>query len=399
MTDSYTDKANALAIQRILDTHPVLVGCETAASALGLQQGHLGHAGPPFSSPQEIPPTVLNALAGAAVHEGWAGDVDTASVLILEGAITLHSNHDLGTVSPMAGVVRPGQLLMRIENRGGNEVVHATLAECGHKALRFGCYDAGIGERLDYLDQIIGPRIIQALPAYGLPLLPLIAEGVALGDDTHQRNVGAMYAFTRGLPTLGAEVRNWLLDTPQHFLNYAMAAAKLSLDRASGIEGSSIITAISRNGAQCGVRIAGVGQRWFTHAASTPDGRFFVPHTSADAQPDLGDSAIVEAYGLGGTIAHVAPELARLMVQDWPHAQATGQRMRDLFVSQHPAITPALAGVAGVGVGLDARKVVAAGESIRIHTGIAHRDGEAGWIGIGVAQAPVECFQAALNAL
>lgn len=299
----------------------------------------------------------------------------------------------------MAGVVRPGQLLMRIENRAGNEVVHATLAESGRRALRFGCYDSVVAEQLDYLDRVIGPSLIKALPAEGLPLLPLIAQGVALGDDTHQRNVGAMYAFAQQLPGLQSEVRQWLLGNPQHFLNYAMAAAKLSLDRASGIQGSSIITAIARNGVHCGVRIAGAGQRWFTHAATQPHGCFFPPHQPSDGQADLGDSAIVEAYGLGGTIAHAAPELARLMGQDWTQAEATGRRMRQLFTGQHPLIAPALAGVDGAGAGLDARAVVAAGEPLRIHTGIAHRDGTTGWIGIGVALAPVECFQAALAAL
>ena len=390
---------NTLAVQRILSTEPVLVGAQTASSALGLEAGHLGHAGPPFAQADEIPAVVLNALAGAALHEVWAGDLDHARRLILDGEITLHANHDLGTVSPMAGVVRPGQLLMRIENRAGNEVVHATLAESGRRALRFGCYDELIGEQLDYLDRVVGPGIIKALPAAGLPLLPLIAQGVSLGDDTHQRNVGGMYAFAQQLPALDGDIRQWLLGNPQHFLNYAMAAAKLALDRASGTDGSSIITAIARNGVRCGVRIAGAGQRWFTHAASSPQGYFFPPNVPADGQADLGDSAIVEAYGLGGTIAHAAPELAQLMVQDWEQAEAAGRRMRELFIAKHPLIAPALAGSRGVGAGLDARAVVAAGESIRIHTGIAHRDGATGWIGIGVALAPVECFQKALAAL
>lgn len=130
-----------------------------------------------------------------------------------------------------------------------------------------------------------------------------------------------------------------------------MAAAKLSLDRASGIPGSSIITAISHNGLDCGVRIAGAGQTWFTHAASRPDGHFFPSYSPANAQLDLGDSAILEAYGLGGALAHAAPELARSMAQDWADASRTGQRMRQLFVDRHPLIAPALAGPEGEGWG------------------------------------------------
>ncbi|MEA3117741.1 MAG: hypothetical protein QOI13_1011 [Paraburkholderia sp.] len=391
--------ANRLAVERIAATEPVLTGCERASVALGLADGELGHAGPPFASAAEIPAPVLNALTGAVLHERWAGNREAARAMIMRGEIRLRANHDLGTVSPMTGVVRPRQTVMRIENRAGSGVAHATLAEAGRRVLRFGFYDEAVAAGLDHLDQVVGPALARALPAGGLPLLPLIAEGVALGDDVHQRNIGGMYAFVRQLSDLETSLRAWLLGNPQHFLNYAMAGAKLALDRAHDIPDSSIVTAISRNGVSCGVRIAGCGERWFTAPASFPDGGFFAPHTPLDAQGDLGDSAIMEAYGLGGTIAHCSPELARLMQQDWQAASAVGHRMRSLFDSAHPTIAPALAGEAGAGLGLDAQRVVDAGEPIRIHTGIAHRDGVTGWIGIGVATASVACFDAALRAL
>jgi hypothetical protein len=391
--------ANRLAVERIAATEPVLVGCGRASQALGLAEGELGHAGPPFSDVDEIPPPVLGALIGAVLHERWASTREAARGLIERGEIRLRPNHEVGTVSPMTGVVRPSQTVMRIENRAGDGVTYATLAEAGRLALRFGFYDDQVASGLDHLDRVIGPAIERALPAGGLPLLPLIAYGVALGDDVHQRNVGGMYAFVRRLSDLENPVRAWLLDNPQHFLNYAMAAAKLALDRAQGIAGSSMVTALARNGSACGVRIAGGGSRWFTAPASVPEGGFFAPHSRTDAQADLGDSAIMEAYGLGGAIAHCSPELARLMKQDWSAASAAGYRMRALFDAPHPGIAPVLAGPGGVGLGLDARKVVAAGEPVRIHTGIAHRDGATGWIGIGVAHAPVACFEAAVQAL
>jgi hypothetical protein len=288
---------------------------------------------------------------------------------------------------------------MRIENRRGDGVTYATLAEAGRLVLRFGFYDDSVATGLDYLDRVVGPAIEKALPAGGLAVLPCIASGVALGDDIHQRNIGGMFDFVRKLTSLDNAVRAWLLDNPQHFLNYAMASAKLALDRARDIPGSSIVTAISRNGSVCGVRVAGTGNQWFTAPATTPDGEFFAPHTRSDAQADLGDSAIMEAYGLGGAIAHCAPELAKRMRQDWTSASETGVRMRALFEATHPTIIPALAGESGVGLGLDAYKVVAADEPIRIHTGIAHRDGATGWIGVGVATAPVACFESAIEAL
>ncbi len=396
---SAEDEANAAALARISRAAPTLVGLERAAEALGLAPGELGHAGPPFADTAAIPRVVLHALAGAVVHEGWAGTVAEARTLVLDGQVRLRCNHDLGTVSPMAGVVRPSQTVMRLEDRGGSGVTHATLAEGGRQVLRFGAYDAAVGAGLRWLDATLGPALARALPSGGLPILPLIAGGVDLGDDVHQRNIGGMMGFIRALPELETGARAWLFDNPQHFLNYAMAAAKLALGSAEGIAGSSIVTAITRNGVDCAVRLAGTGPRWFTAPATAPQGGFFAPHSQADAQLDLGDSAIMEAFGLGGTVAHASPEMARAMGRPWSEALEAGAAMRALFAGRHPSIAPALAGEAGVGLGLDAARVVAAGRPVRIHTGIAHRDGQTGWIGVGVAEAPVACFEAALAAL
>jgi hypothetical protein len=299
----------------------------------------------------------------------------------------------------MAGIVRPSQIVMRIENRSGTGATYATLAEGGRQVLRFGVYTAEVAAGLRWLDTVLGPALGRALRPGGLAILPIVAAGVAMGDDVHQRNVGGMMGFIRGLPDLEPAARTWLFDNPQHFLNYAMAAAKLALDGAGGIAGSSIVTAITRNGVDCGIRLAGTGPRWFLAPAVVPKGGFFPPFGLDEAQADLGDSAIVEAYGLGGALAHAAPEMARAMGRPWSEAMDAGHAMRALFAGRHPTIAPALAGDAGVGLGLDAARVVANGRPVRIHTGIAHRDGETGWIGVGVAEAPLACFEAALSAL
>jgi hypothetical protein len=399
MSTRGTNAANEDALNRIAATEPVLTGIERASIALGLAEGELGHAGPPFQRCEDIPHVVLNSLAGAALHEGWAGSLDEARRRLIRGEIRLRPNHALGTVSPMTGVVRPSQMVMRVENVAGTGVTYATLAESGRRVLRFGFYDDAISAGLDWLDAVLGPAIARALPRTGLPLLPLISEGVSLGDDVHQRNVGGMYAFVRSLVEIDHSLQTWLLGNPQHVLNYAMAAAKLALDQARSIALSSIVTAISRNGHVCGIQLAGTGERWFVAQATIPDGAFFQPYMRRDAQADLGDSAIMEAYGLGGAIAHASPELARIMGQNWSEAVAAGRSARRSFLRAHPLIKPALAEPAGVGLGLDALRVVEEGEPVRIHTGVSHRDGQSGWIGIGVAYAPIACFEAGVAGL
>jgi len=390
--------ADAEAIDRIRACQPVLIGLETAGTAMGLGEGELGHAGPPFAQTGEIPATVLNAAAGAAVHEGWAASVEDGRDAILSGHVRLRPNHDLGTVSPMAGIVRPSQPVMRVENGNGCGTTWATFAEKGRRVLRFGVYDADAAEGLRFVETVVAPAIASALPKDGLPVLPLVAEGVRLGDDVHQRNVGGMAAFLAALPDLPSEVRQWLSGAPQHFLNYVMASAKLCLDQGRGVPGAAVVTALSRNGVDCGIQVAGTGDRWFRAPAVIPRGGFFAGYSLDDAQPDLGDSAIVETFGLGGCTAHTAPEIARDMDAPWPESVSEGTRMRTLFFDRQPSFNPALAAPDGLGLGLSVHRARAAG-GVRIHTGIAHRDGCQGWIGVGVAHAPQACFEQAAAAL
>lgn len=389
--ESTLTDADQTALARIRGCQPVLAGIETARTAIGLADGHLGHAGPPFESQSTIPPTVLNALAGACVHEGWAGDVAAGRSLVLDGQVTLHANNDLGTVSPMAGVVRPSQPVMRVADRNGSACTFATFAEPGRRALRFGIYDVDTAAGLRTVESQIAPAIAAALPDRGLPVWPLVDQGLRLGDDTHQRNVGSMAAFLGALPELPAEVRGWLWRAPQHFLNYAMAAVKLCLDQASGVRGSTVVTTLSRNGLDCAIRVAGTGAVWYRAPASLPVGGFFEGYGLADAQSDLGDSAIVEVFGLGGCTAHTSPEVARTMKADWVEAQRVGRDMRSLFLDRQPVFDPAAAAPDGVGLGLSAVRAAAAG-GVRIHTGISHAPATDGWIGIGVAHAPAACF-------
>ena len=391
--------ADSLAIERIAACRPVVRELLSARAAVGLVDGELGHAGPPFSPGQAPSPVVLGALAGAAVHEGWFASLEDATRQILDGRIRLRANHSMGIVSPMAGVVRPTQPLFRVEDAATGANTFATLAEKGRRVLRFGHYGDDVAAGLRHVESVIGPAVARALPTGGLPVLPLVARGVELGDDVHQRNIGGMLAFLAALSPLGAAEHDWLAGHPQHFLNYAMAAAKLCLDRAVGIDGARIVTAISRNGLECGVQVAGLPGRWFKAPVTTPNGCWFEGYGRHDAHGDLGDSAIMEAFGLGGCVAHTSPEIARTMHCAWPEAIKAGRTMRALFVEQRTDIAPALAGAEGIGLGLDAARVARHDGGLRIHTGVAHRNVSGGWIGIGIAHAPQACFAAAMAAL
>jgi hypothetical protein len=378
---------------------PLVTGLIKARDC-GLSGQTLSHAGPPFADRRLIPKPVLHALAGSAVIEGWVKSFEHGVAAILSGEINLLANHSIGIVSPMSGVVRPSQPLFAVRDASGSgRMTYATLAEKGRRTLRFGCYDDDSVAGLAILENEIAPGVAAALPSDGIAILPIVAEAIALGDDVHQRNVGGLLVLLRSLPKLDPATRIFLADHPQFFLNFAMASAKLVLDGWSGIAGSSLVTAISRNGSTCGIRLAGTGDTWFEAPSVVPVGGIFSPHTADDAQADLGDSAIMEAFGLGGCIAHLAPELTRALAADLSDAVAAGRRQRKFFAFRNDRLSSVASGEAGIGMGLDARRVLATDEDVRIHTGIAHRDGRSGWIGIGVARVPRACFEQAIRVL
>jgi hypothetical protein len=388
-----------MMLERVATCEPVVTRLIKAREC-GLYGRTLSHAGPPFTDRRSIPKPVLHALAGSAVLEGWVKTFDEGVAAILAADISLVANHSIGIVSPMAGVVRPSQPLFVVRDAGGSgRVTYATLAEKGRRTLRFGCYDDEAAAGLAVLENEIAPAVEAAIPAHGLAILPILAEAIALGDDVHQRNVGGLLVLLRALPMLDAKTRIFLADHPQFFLNFAMASAKLVLDGWSGVAGSTLVTAISRNGSTCGVRLAGTGDTWFEAPSVVPVGGIYPPHAAEDVQPDLGDSAIMEAFGLGGCIAHLAPELTRALAVTFPDAVAAGRRQREFFAFRNDRLSPVASGEAGIGFGLDARRVLAADDDVRIHTGVAHKDGRSGWIGIGVARVPRACFEQAVRAL
>jgi hypothetical protein len=95
------------------------------------------------------------------------------------------------------------------------------------------------------------------------------------------------------------ECLTFIGSNDQFFLNIAMAMGKAIMDPVKGIAASTIVTAMSRNGTEFGIQVSGTGERWFTAPVEMP--RVSFPgFSAADANPDIGDLAIVETIGLGG---------------------------------------------------------------------------------------------------
>ena len=404
------ERANAEALRRMLAGDPVLIDVVPAGEAIaGLGARHILHAGPPIAWERMCGP-MRGAVMGIAVFEGWAKDLEEAEAKAAAGAFRFEPNHHYSAVGPMTGMTTVSQPLLVVENRAFGNRAYCAINEGLGKVMRFGGNDAEVLARLAWLRDVLGPALGRALREIGgIPLKPIIARGLTMGDEMHQRNVAcsslllrllapALARTTRDTETL-ARCLDFAAKNDQFFLNIAMAMGKAITDPARNIEGASVVTAMSRNGTDFGIRVSGTGDTWFTAPVEMPVGLYFPGYTAADANPDMGNSAIVETVGLGGFAMAAAPAVVGFVGAGPASGAVTFTRaMGEITAGSNPEWTiPALDG-AGVPTGIDIRLVVETGLVPTINTGIAHRRPGIGQVGAGVVKAPMACFTAALTA-
>jgi hypothetical protein len=244
----------------------------------------------------------------------------------------------------------------------------------------------------------------------GLGLKNIVARGLTMGDEMHQRNVACTSLFVRAMaphlaravsdPAKLAGVFDFIGGNDQFFLNVAMAMGKAIADPAKGIANATLVTAMCRNGTEFGIRVAATGERWFTAPVEQPTGLYFAGYSAADANPDIGDSAIVETVGLGGFAMAASPAVAGFVgAGSASDALDVTRAMMDIAVGRNPDWTIPGLDFAGTPVGIDVRKVVETGIAPTINTGIAHKKPGIGQVGAGTVKAPLKCFDDALAAV
>ena len=401
--------ANGKALGRMLSADPVLVDVMPASQAIpALGEGMILHAGPPIEWQHMCGP-MRGAVCGIAVYEGWAPDLDSAARMAAQGDFQFSPNHHFDAVGPMTGVTTVSQPVMVVENRAFGNRAYCTINEGLGKVMRFGGNDEQVLNRLRWLRDVLGPAMGGALRACGgIELKSLIARGLTMGDEMHQRNVACSSLVLRALaPALAKtagdsnaleESLAFIAANDQFFLNIAMAMGKAIMDPVRGIDGASIVTAMSRNGTDFGIRVSGTGNTWFTAPVEMPQGLYFPGFTETDANPDMGDSTIIETIGLGGFAMGAAPAVAGFVGAGAPSEAGNFTRtMREITVDENPEWTIPGMDYLGVPTGIDIRLVVETGLAPTINTGIAHREPGVGQVGAGVVRAPMACFRQALE--
>jgi uncharacterized protein DUF1116 len=402
--------ANEAALERMTEALPVLIDCAPARTVMGLTGRTVLHAGPPLGWERACE-TMKAAILCAIRYEGWAPDDAEALDSVAQGKVEIATCHAAGAAGPMTGMVTPSMPVFVVEDRRSGGRAFATVNEGLGKVLRFGANDPSVIARLRFIEAEAGPLLGAAIRAGGgIDLRAIMAQALRMGDEMHQRNVAASSLLARMLmPHLAratrdsqavARVAEFMAGNDQFFLNLAMAAAKVSADPCLEVPGSTVVATMARNGTDFGIRVAGLGDRWFTAPVNTPQGLYFPGFGPEDANPDIGDSAIVETIGLGGFAMAASPAVAGFVgAGGFRQAIAITEEMAEICLGEHPSFRIPALDDRGTPVGIDVRKVVETGITPLINTGMAGRKPGTGQIGAGVVRAPLACFEQALEAL
>jgi hypothetical protein len=382
--DPAVDAANGEAVGRMLAARPRWVGVGVAADVIpGMRGDLLLHSGPPLRWEDASGP-MRGALDGALRLEGRdSADLDPC--------------HHLGAVGPMAGVISASMPVVVVEDPVSGVRAWSNLNEGLGRVLRYGANDEAVLDRLRWMATVLGPDLARALAAGPIDLAAINQRALQMGDELHNRHRAATSLLFRELALRGLSTESLrFVDGNDYFyLNLAMAAAKAACEAAAGVPGSSLVVTMARNGTEFGVRVSGDPARWFTAPAVVPVGLYLGTYTQADANPDIGDSAITETYGLGGFAMAAAPAITGVVGGTARTALDATLEMYEITLEEHPRHRVPALDFRGTPTGIDVRRVVETGIRPLINTGIAHRRAGVGQVGAGLVRAPLEPFLAA----
>jgi hypothetical protein len=404
------DAANREAMKRLAAAQPVLVDVRPAIEVIpGMTPTTLLHAGPPLPWDRMSGP-VRGAVVGALLYERLADTPQEAERLAGSGRLTFDPCHHHAAVGPMAGITTARMPVMVVENRAAGNRSYSSLNEGLGKALRYGANAPDVVERLRWFEAVLGPALGEVLRKIGgVDIRNLIAQAVQMGDECHNRNRAASALLIKTLaphvaaldipPSERERILTFAAGNDHFFLNVGMAACKASLDAAHGVPRSSLVTVMARNGTEFGIRVSGLGDRWFTGPSGTPVGLYFPGFSGEDANPDMGDSAITETAGLGAFAMAGAPAIVQFVGGTPADALGHTRRMYEITLGESETYRLPALDFRGTPTGIDVRLVLQTGILPQINTGIAHRLPGIGQIGAGLVNPPMACFEAAGRAL
>jgi Protein of unknown function (DUF1116) len=384
--DPAVDSANREAVAQMLAARPAWIGMGMAGDVIpGMRPDLMLHSGPPLRWEDASGP-MRGALEGALRLDGR----DSAD---------LEPCHHHQAVGPMAGVISPSMPVLIVEDRTTGVRAYSNVNEGLGKVLRYGANDEAVLERLRWMARVLAPDLARALAAGPINLAAINQKAVQMGDELHNRHRAATSLLFRELALRGlpSESLRFIDQNDYFYLNLAMAAAKAACEAAAGVPRSTLVVTMARNGTEFGIRVSGERSRWFTAPAPVPVGLFLGTYKEEDANPDIGDSAITETYGLGGFAMAAAPAITAVVGGTARTALDATLEMYEITLEENPQHQIPALDFRGSPTGIDVRRVVETGIQPLINTGIAHRQAGIGQVGAGLVRAPLEPFVAAFR--
>ena len=388
----------------LMDSDPVWVDMKPAIECVdGLEDHMILHSGP--NLPEDA--TMLHSAWSAVLFEVGRRDEEEAVKRLKAGEIKISSALDHNTVGAGTGIITKSVVLNVVEDRH-NYTVAATFPAEGPFQGGFCGWGLYSGRRTcaTYARRLF--RMVEALHKLGgIPIKPILAESMQMGDENHTRQTACDYIYDRlMLPALFELDRpkkeimktvRYIVDTPRFFHCYGQAAARAALVAADGTEYSTMVTAVCGNGVEFGIKIASLPGQWFTAPAPMMKGRYTSSEfTEKDQLPWMGDSCVVECYGMGGFAAAASPIVCNLRGMTLKESIGQTKEMYRITMEKNYNFPIPNLDFDFLPVGIDIRKVLKEGVCPAIHGGMFNRVG--GLIGAGMARVPMQCFEKALVA-
>jgi len=237
-----------------------------------------------------------------------------------------------------------------------------------------------------------------------------------MGDESHNRNnaVTALFTQSMAIKMLEANVPNdKIIKILQWFhwstwgtasgvracLGLVMAMAKACLDPAVGVEHSTLVTCLARNGHRIGMKLADQGDTWFAYQSPIPEGMFFGNYKQSDVGRDMGDSAITEANGWGSNVLMGALGYLKMVPKGTVAlARTITEENKSLMIGRSKIWQTPIYDFEGIPQGLDIRIVLKKNLMPWINTGITHKEAGHRVIVRRLPRPPREMFEQALAA-
>ncbi len=366
------------------------------------------HSGPPVKWEEMCDPQ-KGAVIGAVIYERWANNIEEAKKIIESGEIILKSTHEYNFVGPMAGITSPSMPVHVLYDDINNNYAYCNINEGLGGVLRFGKNSPDVIEKLLWIKDEFYPVLKEALSiGEDIDIRNIIYQALNMGDECHNRNKAATSLFYKEISKKvlltnfsnekKLKVLEYISGNDHYFLNLSMPYCKLATIAGNNIKYSSIVSIMSRNGYEFGIKLNGMDE-WFVHQANYVKGLYFPGYGEEDAARDLGDSAITETNGLGGFSMAASPSIVKFVGGEVNDALDYSKSMKLITHSTNANFSLPALNFQPAAYGIDIIKVVETGILPIINTGIAHKKSGIGQIGAGLVTPPMECFIKALEKL